>query len=55
MAHAADPDARIVYVDNDPMVRSHARALLTGSRPGTTSYLDADLRAFFRPYRLAAR
>ena len=44
VAHAADPDARVVYVDNDPIVLSHARALLTGSRAGTTSYLDADLR-----------
>jgi hypothetical protein len=44
VAHAADPGARIVYVDNDPMVLAHARALLTGSRPNTTSYLDADLR-----------
>ena len=44
VAHAADPDAHIVYVDNDPMVLSHARALLTDSRPDTTSYLDADLR-----------
>ena len=44
VAHAADPGARIVYVDNDPMVLAHARALLTGSRPDTTSYLDADLR-----------
>jgi len=44
VAHAADPDARIVYVDNDPLVLSHARALLTASRPNTTSYLDADLR-----------
>jgi trans-aconitate methyltransferase len=43
VAQAVDPDARIVYVDNDPMVLSHARALLTGT-PGTTSYLDADLR-----------
>lgn len=44
VAQAADPDAHIVYVDNDPMVLAHARALLTGSRPDTTSYLDADLR-----------
>jgi S-adenosyl methyltransferase len=44
VAHAADPDARIVYVDNDPMVLAHARALLTGSRPNTISYLDSDLR-----------
>ena len=44
VAHAIDPDARIVYVDNDPVVLAHARALLTGTRPGTTSYLHADLR-----------
>ena len=44
VAHAVDPDARIVYVDNDPVVLAHARALLTGTRPGTTSYLHADLR-----------
>jgi S-adenosyl methyltransferase len=44
VAHAADPGAHIVYVDNDPMVLAHARALLTASRPNTTSYLDADLR-----------
>jgi hypothetical protein len=44
VAHAIDPDARIVYVDNDPVVLAHARALLTGVRPGTTSYLHADLR-----------
>jgi SAM-dependent methyltransferase len=44
VAHAVDPDARIVYLDNDPVVLAHARALLTGSRPGTTSYIDADAR-----------
>jgi len=44
VAQAADPDARIVYVDNDPIVLSHARALLKASRPGTITYLDADLR-----------
>jgi hypothetical protein len=44
VAHAIDPGARVVYVDNDPMVLAHARALLTASTPGTTSYLDADLR-----------
>ncbi|MER7663384.1 SAM-dependent methyltransferase [Streptomyces sp. NPDC096193] len=35
-------DARIVYVDNDPIVLAHARALLTSSPGGTTEYLDAD-------------
>ncbi len=44
VAQGIDPAARVVYVDNDPMVLAHARALLTGSAPGTTSYLDADLR-----------
>ena len=37
-------ESRIVYVDNDPLVLSHARALLTSSREGVTAYLDADLR-----------
>jgi O-methyltransferase involved in polyketide biosynthesis len=37
-------DSRIVYVDNDPLVLSHARALLTSTPEGTTAYLDADLR-----------
>ena len=35
-------DCRVVYVDNDPLVLTHARALLTGKR-GTTDYVDADL------------
>ena len=38
------PSATVVYVDNDPLVLAHARALLTSSPEGTTSYLDADLR-----------
>ena len=38
------PESRIVYVDNDPLVLSHARALLTSSPEGVTAYLDADLR-----------
>ncbi|MFC6882466.1 MULTISPECIES: SAM-dependent methyltransferase [Actinomadura] len=38
------PEARIVYVDNDPIVLVHARALLTSSPEGATAYLDADLR-----------
>jgi trans-aconitate methyltransferase len=44
VAQASAPDARIVYVDNDPMVLAHARALLTSSPQGATAYLDADLR-----------
>jgi S-adenosyl methyltransferase len=38
------PQARIVYVDNDPLVLVHARALLTSHPEGTTDYIDADLR-----------
>jgi hypothetical protein len=43
VAQAVDPNARVVYVDNDPIVLAHARALLTG-KPGTTAYVDADAR-----------
>ncbi|MEV8599615.1 SAM-dependent methyltransferase [Streptomyces griseoviridis] len=38
------PDARVVYVDNDPLVLAHARALLTSAPPGRTDHLDEDLR-----------
>jgi hypothetical protein len=38
------PDARVVYADNDPMVLSHARALLSSTPEGATSYIQADLR-----------
>src|SRR5882724_1721656 len=44
VAQEAAPEARIVYVDNDPMVLTHARALLTSHPSGMTSYVDADLR-----------
>ncbi|MEU9020131.1 SAM-dependent methyltransferase [Actinomadura sp. NPDC048394] len=44
VAQAAAPDSRVVYVDNDPVVLAHARALLTGSPAGATSYIDADIR-----------
>src|SRR5690349_8392984 len=44
VAQRAAPDARVVYVDHDPVVLSHARALLTSSREGTTDYIQADLR-----------
>lgn len=43
VAQAAAPDSRIVYVDNDPMVLTHARALLKSSPEGSTHYIDADL------------
>jgi hypothetical protein len=38
------PASRVVYVDNDPIVLSHARALLASSDEGATAYIDADLR-----------
>jgi hypothetical protein len=43
VAQAAAPEARIVYVDNDPLVLGQARSLLTGTPEGATEYLDADL------------
>ena len=44
VAQRAASEARIVYVDHDPVVLTHARALLTSSPEGTTDYLQADLR-----------
>ena len=44
VAQRAAPDSRIVYVDNDPIVLAHARALLTSDPGGATDYIDADLR-----------
>jgi SAM-dependent methyltransferase len=44
VAQAIDPQARIVYVDNDPLVLTYARALLAGTEQGATAYIDADLR-----------
>ena len=44
VAQRAAPESRIVYVDHDPVVISHARALLTSSPAGKTDYIQADLR-----------
>jgi O-methyltransferase involved in polyketide biosynthesis len=44
VAQRAAPESRIVYVDNDPLVLAHARALLTSSPEGACEYLDADIR-----------
>jgi len=44
IAQDADPRARVVYVDNDPIVLAHARALLTSGPVGKTAYIDADVR-----------
>ena len=44
VAQAIAPESRIVYVDNDPLVLVHARALLTSTPEGACDYIDADLR-----------
>jgi hypothetical protein len=44
VAQQIAPDSRVVYVDNDPIVLAHARALLTSTPEGDTAYVDADLR-----------
>ena len=43
VAQRIAPDARIVYVDNDPLVLTHARALLTSTPQGATQYVEADV------------
>ncbi|MEU5163147.1 SAM-dependent methyltransferase [Streptomyces sp. NPDC020875] len=43
IAQRAAPSSRIVYVDNDPLVLAHARALLVSTPEGATDYIDADL------------
>ncbi|WP_436790782.1 SAM-dependent methyltransferase [Yinghuangia sp. YIM S10712] len=43
-AQAIIPASRVVYVDNDPIVLAHARALLTSNPAGATAYIDADVR-----------
>jgi hypothetical protein len=43
VAQSVAPESRIVYVDNDPLVLTHARALLTSRPEGATSYVDADM------------
>ncbi len=44
VAQSIAPASRIVYVDNDPIVLAHARALLTSTSQGATAYIHADLR-----------
>ena len=44
VAHAVAPDARVVYVDNDPIVMAHASALLAEHDPARTSVVYGDLR-----------
>ena len=45
IAQAVDPSCRVAYVDNDPMVLAHARALLASSPEGRTAYIQADLKS----------
>jgi S-adenosyl methyltransferase len=54
VAQDVAPDCRVVYVDNDPMVLAHARALLTGVT-APTAYVDADLRDTGKVLAEAAR
>jgi len=44
VAQGLAPSCRVVYVDNDPIVLAHARALLTSAPQGRTAYIHADLR-----------
>ena len=55
VAQSVAPDSRVVYVDNDPVVLSHARALLTSQPEGATDYIDADLRDTQKILAQAAR
>ena len=43
VAQESVPDARVLYVDNDPVVVAHARALMAGHGPGLTGFVLADL------------
>jgi hypothetical protein len=45
VAQRVAPSSRVVYVDNDPLVLTHAQALLTSSPEGRTAYIHADLRS----------
>jgi len=55
IAQSVTPDARVVYVDYDPVVLQHARALLISGPRGTVDYIDADLRDTEKILQAAAR
>ncbi|MFC8147415.1 SAM-dependent methyltransferase [Streptomyces paradoxus] len=55
IAQRVAPESRVVYVDNDPVVLAHARALLTSGPEGRTDYIDADLRDPARILEQAAK
>jgi S-adenosyl methyltransferase len=55
VAQSIAPESRIVYVDHDPIVLTHARALLTSAPEGVTDYIEADLRDPAKIVSAAAR
>jgi O-methyltransferase involved in polyketide biosynthesis len=55
VAQRVAPESRIVYVDNDPLVLVHARALLTSTPEGATDYIDADIHDPEKILREASR
>ena len=55
VAQAVAPGCRVVYVDNDPIVLAHARALLASNPAGATDYIDADARDVGTVLEKAAR
>jgi hypothetical protein len=55
VAQAVAPESRVVYVDNDPIVLLHARALLASDPAGATDYIDSDVRDTEKVLAAAAR
>jgi S-adenosyl methyltransferase len=55
VAQRVAPESRIVYVDNDPMVLTHAHALLTSTPQGVTDYIEADLHEPAKILEVATR
>ncbi len=55
VAQRVAPESRVVYVDNDPLVLAHARALLTSSPEGATHFVDADMADPAKILREAAK
>jgi S-adenosyl methyltransferase len=55
VAQSVAPESAIVYVDNDPLVLAHARALLSSAPQGRTDYIDADARDTAKVLQAASR
>jgi len=53
VAQQVAPDSHVVYVDNDPLILAHARAMMTSTPQGTTHYLDTDMLDVARLLELA--